>query len=84
MIQEWILASRVAALDQLGLRMGGRTVVRPFPPSNSNQSSGIFKVGTVVDAWWHDGWWEGVVVQKESDDSFHVYLPGTKKVSTMI
>lgn len=31
-MQEWILTSRVASLDQLGLRMGGRTDVRLVPP----------------------------------------------------
>lgn len=33
-------------------------------------------VGDVVDARWHDGWWEGIVVKKVSDDRLNVYFPG--------
>lgn len=70
------MASKVASSDQLGLRMCGRTVVRPVPQSNNGQASWVVDVGTVVDVWWHDGWWEGIVFQKESDYRFHVFFPG--------
>lgn len=74
-MQEWILASRVAAPDELGLRMCGRAAIRPHPLPKGRVSK-VFDVGTAVDAWWHDGWWEGIVVCRESDDKFKVYFPG--------
>lgn len=76
MLQEWVLASRVAAPDQLGLRVSGRRIVRPSPESHKGRVSWAIDVGTIVDAWWHDGWWEGVVIQKDYEDKLHVYFPG--------
>ncbi|KAH1162184.1 hypothetical protein AAZX31_01G075600 [Glycine max] len=80
-LEEWVLASRIAVPDNLGLRMRGRTMVRPAPPSNKRELSWVGDVGFVVDAWWHDGWWEGIVVQKDSESNCHVYFPGEKVVS---
>ncbi|KAG6759647.1 hypothetical protein POTOM_036131 [Populus tomentosa] len=80
-LEEWVLASRVAAPDQLAIRIGGRTVVRPTPQLNKERAASIADVGTAVDAWWNDAWWEGVVVQKESEDRIHVFFPGEKKES---
>lgn len=70
------MASKIASPDQLGLRTSGRTVVRPSPQSSRGRVSWVIDVGTVVDVWWHDGWWEGIVVHKESDDGLQVYFPG--------
>ncbi|KAJ6772022.1 AGENET DOMAIN-CONTAINING PROTEIN-RELATED [Salix koriyanagi] len=80
-LEEWVLASRVAAPDQLAIRIGGRTVVRPIPQLNKDQATSIADVGTAVDVWWNDAWWEGVVVQKDSEDRIHVFFPGEKKES---
>lgn len=74
--QEWILASRLAKPDVFGVRSSGRTVVRPNLPSEKRGLSGVINVGTVVDVWWHDGWWEGIVVKKESEDMVHIYFSG--------
>lgn len=74
---EWLSASRVAASDQLGLRINGRLVIRP-QPSKGSKAALVYNVGTIVDVWWHDGWWEGIIVQKESEDKLRVYLPGEK------
>lgn len=66
----------MAAPDKLGMRCSGRLTVRPPPSSNT---TGINpKVGSPVDVWWSDGWWEGVVtrVKVSRKDSLQVYLPG--------
>ncbi|KAJ6796744.1 Uncharacterized protein M6B38_220045 [Iris pallida] len=83
-LEEWVLASRVATPDRLGVRLCGRSVVRPVPsPSLSAKFLCSLGVGSVVDAWWHDGWWEGIIVEKASE-IISVYFPGEKLFSTFI
>jgi hypothetical protein len=66
----------VAAPDKLGMRCLGRKTIRPHPQNHSTDH--IFEVGAPVDAWWSDGWWEGVVsgVDISGSDCLQVYLPG--------
>ncbi|URE31720.1 agenet domain containing protein [Musa troglodytarum] len=78
-LQEWVLLSRVAAPDKLGIRLCGRPVVRPYRSQRVKKCS--FNVGAAVDAWWHDGWWEGIVIRKESEGQIHVYFPGEKRTN---
>lgn len=78
-LEEWILSSRVAVADALGIRSDGRMTVRPTQSTNKNDC--FFEVGCIVDVWLHDGWWEAIVIHKESDDRIHVYFPGEKKRS---
>ncbi|EHA8588275.1 hypothetical protein COCNU_scaffold004601G000010 [Cocos nucifera] len=79
-LEEWVLLSRVAAPDKLGIRLCGRPMVRPNP-SERGRLSCSFGIGAVVDSWWHDGWWEGIVIRKESEGQIHVYFPGEMRVS---
>ncbi|CAA2974039.1 Agenet domain-containing bromo-adjacent domain-containing, isoform 1 [Olea europaea subsp. europaea] len=77
-LEEWILASRLAMPDEFGIRIC-RTIVRPVPLSNEGKVSLVVNVGSIVDAWWHDGWWEGIVMKKKMENKLHVYLPGEKR-----
>ncbi|XP_010527529.1 PREDICTED: uncharacterized protein LOC104804864 [Tarenaya hassleriana] len=80
-LEEWILTSRVAATDDFGLRIPGRKMIRPpLEPCKTNTLPAAV-VGMPVDVWWFDGWWEGIVVKKVSEERFEVYLPGEKKMS---
>ncbi|XP_038693993.1 uncharacterized protein LOC119991670 isoform X2 [Tripterygium wilfordii] len=80
-LEEWILASRIADPDILSIRIYGRSIIRPLPRSIEGGVSWLASVGTSVDAWLHDGWWEGIVVLNESEDRIHVHFPGEKRES---
>ncbi|XAR55830.1 DNA (cytosine-5-)-methyltransferase [Bertholletia excelsa] len=80
-LEEWVLVSKVAKPDPLGLRFCDRKTVRPICPSNKRDLSSSANAGTVVDVWWHDGWWEGIIIQKETEDRIHVYFPGERRES---
>ncbi|XP_068669508.1 uncharacterized protein [Aristolochia californica] len=83
-LEEWIPAFRAAARDKLGMRCQGRLTMRPCAP-NEKEDLITFKVGTPVDAWWNDGWWEGVVsgVENFGDDALQVYFPGEELFSVI-
>nr|KYP62653.1 hypothetical protein KK1_017194 [Cajanus cajan] len=78
-LEEWIPASRVAAPDKLGIRCPGRLTVRPCPPEYT--TSHTFEIGVPVDAWWCDGWWEGVItaVNVSEDGILQVFSPGEER-----
>ncbi|XP_074325962.1 uncharacterized protein LOC141664002 isoform X2 [Apium graveolens] len=77
-LEEWIFSSRVALPDEWCLRINGRATVRPAPVYQKARGSLVVKDGSVVDVWWHDGWWEGIIIRKESEDNFLVYFPAEK------
>ncbi|XP_030456992.2 uncharacterized protein LOC115677890 [Syzygium oleosum] len=81
---EWVPAVKVASPDKLGMRCPGRLTIRPRPPKNSGGCN--FEVGMAVDAWWHDGWWEGVVTQLmvSGKNTLEVYFPGEGRVATFL
>ena len=58
------------------MRCLGRPTIRPAP--SSTQTDVALKVGTPVDAWWSDGWWEGVITEANNlgDGPLQVYIPG--------
>ncbi|KAE9589437.1 hypothetical protein Lal_00000097 [Lupinus albus] len=80
-LEEWVLASKILVHDELSLRMYGRTRIRPASPSPKFEMLLGVDVGSIVDAWWHDGWWEGIIIHRESEANYHVYFPGEKLVS---
>ncbi|GMP52187.1 hypothetical protein CsSME_00018102 [Camellia sinensis var. sinensis] len=61
--------------DKLGMRCPGRPTIRPA--LRHDQIDHAFEVGAPVDAWWSDGWWEGVVtgIGNSGDESLPVYIP---------
>lgn len=77
-LEEWIPAYRLAAPDKLGMRFSGRLTVRPCRIGDFLGDNYSLEIGYPVDAWWNDGWWEGVVIGINScgDDGLQVYFPG--------
>ncbi|XP_052208577.1 uncharacterized protein LOC127812235 [Diospyros lotus] len=74
-LEEWVPAFRLARPDKLGMRRQSRPTIRPA--LHHNRIDHEFEVGFPVDAWWSDGWWEGVVTGTGSndDESLQVYIP---------
>ncbi|KAJ7946423.1 putative Agenet domain-containing protein / bromo-adjacent domain-containing protein [Quillaja saponaria] len=83
MLEEWVSAPRVAAPDKLGMRCSGRLTVRPHPPKDSTDCT--YETGAPVDAWWSDGWWEGVVtgIDVSGNSALQVYFPGEDRLLTV-
>ncbi|XP_044473886.1 uncharacterized protein LOC123202161 isoform X2 [Mangifera indica] len=75
-LEEWVPVYKVALPDKLGMRCSDRPTIRPSPSNDLAALS--LDIGAAVDAWWSDGWWEGVVTgfDSGSDDYLQVYLPG--------
>ncbi|XP_057461428.1 uncharacterized protein LOC130751776 [Actinidia eriantha] len=74
-LEEWVPAFRLAMPDKLGMRCPGRQTIRPALPRD--QVDLAFEIGTPVDAWWSDGWWEGVVTGNVNFgvENLQVYIP---------
>ncbi|XP_073055971.1 uncharacterized protein [Primulina eburnea] len=82
-VEEWVSATRVAGPDILGVRSARRLAIRPW---RHEESSGhAFEVGAAVDAWWCDGWWEGVVIGNDTsaESNLQVYFPGENRFLTI-
>ncbi|XP_050369952.1 uncharacterized protein LOC126788043 [Argentina anserina] len=81
-LEEWIPAFRLAKPDKIGMRHVGRSIIRPAPPEE--QMGLPLEVGSAIDAWWSDGWWEGIITGFGScDDNVQVYFPGESLVLNM-
>ncbi|KAL5652861.1 hypothetical protein ACJX0J_038319, partial [Zea mays] len=78
-LEEWVMLTRVAKPDQLGVRFLGRPMVRPQRVEQSKAS--CFDVGAIVDAWWHGGWWEGIVLCQVGSGRLQVYFPGENRTT---
>uniref|UniRef100_A0A1D1YNX4 Origin recognition complex subunit 1 n=1 Tax=Anthurium amnicola TaxID=1678845 RepID=A0A1D1YNX4_9ARAE len=77
-LEEWVPAFRPAATCKLGMRCSGRLMIRPCRPHDNSAEIVVFEIGSAVDVWRNDGWWEGVVigVNSCSDGGLQVYFPG--------
>uniref|UniRef100_A0A0E0ELS6 BAH domain-containing protein n=1 Tax=Oryza meridionalis TaxID=40149 RepID=A0A0E0ELS6_9ORYZ len=78
-LEEWVLLTRIAKPDQLGIRIPERPMVRPHHVHSKDPCS--FDAGSIVDAWWNGGWWEGIVLQQGNDRRLQVYFPGEKQIA---
>lgn len=58
------------------MRNSSRPTIRPFRSCDLRDVA--FDVGAPVDAWWSDGWWEGIIVDtvKSENETYRVYVPG--------
>ncbi|XP_010545273.1 PREDICTED: uncharacterized protein LOC104817702 [Tarenaya hassleriana] len=76
-LEEWVPALKFVMPDKLGIRSSNRPTIRPAP-IDVRTSNSVPTVGTAVDAWWSDGWWEGVVTSVDNPDveNLQVYVPG--------
>ncbi|XP_071702064.1 uncharacterized protein [Rutidosis leptorrhynchoides] len=75
-LEEWVPAFRLVTMpDKLGTRCSVRSTVRPA--RTDHEAMFEFEVGSPVDAWWNDGWWEGVVtgLGESLDADVQVYVP---------
>ncbi|KAL6999138.1 hypothetical protein U1Q18_000299 [Sarracenia purpurea var. burkii] len=74
-LEEWVPAFRVAMPDKLGVRFPGRQTIRPALPQDEIDLA--LGVGAAVDAWWSDGWWEGVTTRivNSGDEILPIYIP---------
>ncbi|KAL3643081.1 hypothetical protein CASFOL_013896 [Castilleja foliolosa] len=75
-LEEWIPTFRLAKADKLGMRHAGRPTIRPAYTCKEMDLN--FEVGDPADAWWSDGWWEGVVsgTSDAKNGVFQIYIPG--------
>lgn len=49
--------------------------LRPLPPLGPDDDAGkVFEVNDVVDAFWLDGWWVGVVVKVSNAKAYSVFF----------
>ncbi|KAK6917860.1 Bromo adjacent homology (BAH) domain [Dillenia turbinata] len=82
-LEEWIPACVKALPDKLGIRCHGRLAIRPFRFEVSTESS--FEVGSAVDGWWCDGWWEGIVtdISNCGNDNLQLYFPDESRLVTL-
>ena len=61
--------------DKLGMRHSDRPTIRPAPSKELTELS--LEVGVAIDAWWSDGWWEGIVTGVDSSaENVQVFFPG--------
>ncbi|KAF2538743.1 hypothetical protein F2Q68_00021783 [Brassica cretica] len=73
-LEEWVPALKSAMPDKLGMRSSNRPTIRPAPP-DAKPADFDPTIGEAVDAWWNDGWWEGVVIATDKPD-LQIYIPG--------
>ncbi|XP_019058013.1 PREDICTED: uncharacterized protein LOC104811654 isoform X2 [Tarenaya hassleriana] len=77
-LEEFVPAVKFAMPDKLGMRSSNRPTIRPALP-DAKRADFTPTVGTAVDAWWSDGWWEGVVtaIDNPITSGLQIYVPGS-------
>ncbi|CAA6657306.1 unnamed protein product [Spirodela intermedia] len=80
-LEEWVPIFRRAAPCKLEIRHSGRLMIRPCRPHDDSSESAVYEIGSAVDAWRNDGWWEGLVIGvNDFSNVIKVYFPGEDKV----
>ncbi|KAK4406772.1 protein AGENET DOMAIN (AGD)-CONTAINING P1 [Sesamum angolense] len=54
----------------------GSAKLRPPPPREKRRS---FKFSEEVDAYYSDGWWEGIITEVVGEDKYLVFFRGTRE-----
>ncbi|CAM6095076.1 unnamed protein product [Calypogeia fissa] len=73
-LEEWVSSCKISGPCKLGVRISGRPCIRPCPAEPTSLVR--LNEGEVVDAWWNDGWWEGILCGKGPSGLIHVFIPG--------
>ncbi|XP_078430088.1 agenet and bromo-adjacent homology (BAH) domain-containing protein [Wolffia australiana] len=80
-LEEWVPIYRRATPCKLEWRRVGRLMIRPRPLLDDASKSMKYEMGSAVDAWRNDGWWEGLVVGDDGPANIlKVYFPGEDKI----
>ncbi|MCO5551357.1 hypothetical protein L7F22_004858 [Adiantum nelumboides] len=72
-LEEWISVNSTASADKHGFRIPGRQMMRPLRPEVELTSA--HELGSVVDAWGGEGWWEGIIVGRNASGQVKVVFP---------
>lgn len=60
-------------------------MIRPCRPHDDSSESVVYEIGSAVDAWRNDGWWEGLVIGVNGfSNVIKVYFPGTYFLVTLL
>ncbi|KAH7298471.1 hypothetical protein KP509_25G045100 [Ceratopteris richardii] len=73
-LEEWMSLYMSAPVDECQVRFPGRPMMRPSPTENEMLSA-AHRVGCAVDAFHIEGWWEGILVDRDASGQVQVIFP---------